>query len=66
MKPAIPTINVIVEGITDEAVVCRLLEYVGLTCGKVYGKKGRHAHQFKWANWLKKGKVSSNQFEAKN
>lgn len=26
MKPAIPPVNVIVEGITDEAVACRLLE----------------------------------------
>ena len=38
MRPEIPPVNVLVEGITDEAVVCRLLEYVGLTCGTVYGK----------------------------
>jgi len=42
MKSAIPPITVLVEGITDEAVVCRLLEYVGLTCGTVYGKRGRN------------------------
>jgi len=42
MEPAIFSINVLVEGITDETVVCRLLEYVGLTCGTVYGKNGRN------------------------
>ncbi|MBC8233183.1 hypothetical protein H8E77_26855 [bacterium] len=42
MKPAIPPVNVIVEGITDEAVACRLIEYVGLTCGTMYGKNGRN------------------------
>ena len=41
MEPATFPVNVLVEGITDEAVVCRLLEYVGLTCGTVYGKRGR-------------------------
>ena len=42
MKPVRPSINVLVEGITDEAVVSSLLEYVGLTCGTVYGKDGRN------------------------
>ena len=42
MKSAIPPITVLVEGITDEAVVCRLIEYAGLTCGTVYGKRGRN------------------------
>lgn len=36
-------VSVLVEGITDEAVVRRLLEYVGLTCGIVYGKSGKAA-----------------------
>jgi len=34
-------VNVLIEGITDEAVVRRILEYVGLTCGTVYGKSGK-------------------------
>jgi len=31
----------LVEGITDEIVVRRVLEHVGLTCGTVYGKEGK-------------------------
>lgn len=34
-------VNVLIEGITDEAVVRRILEYAGLTCGTVYGKSGK-------------------------
>lgn len=34
-------INLLVEGDTDEAIVRRILEYVGLPCGNVYGKKGK-------------------------
>lgn len=41
MELVTPPVNVLVEGITDEAVVRRLLEYVGLTCGTVYGKSGK-------------------------
>jgi hypothetical protein len=36
-------VNVLVEGITDEAVVRRLLDHVGLRCGHVYGKNGKGA-----------------------
>jgi len=43
MEPVTPPVNVLVEGITDEAVVRRVLEYVGLTCGTVYGKGGKGA-----------------------
>ncbi len=41
MKPATPSVSLLVEGIVDEAVVRRVVEYVGLTCGTVYGKKGK-------------------------
>jgi hypothetical protein len=43
MQPVTPPINVLVEGITDEAVVRCLLAYAGLTCGTVYGKSGKSA-----------------------
>ena len=36
-------INVLVEGVTDEVLVRRLLRYVGLSCGTVYGKEGKGA-----------------------
>lgn len=41
MGPVTPPVNVLVEGITDEAVIRRVLGYVGLTCGTVYGKRGK-------------------------
>ncbi len=41
MDPALSSINVAVEGDTDEAVVRRILEHVGLACGPVYGKEGK-------------------------
>ncbi len=34
-------VSLLVEGPTDEAVVRRILAYVGLPCGAVYGKKGK-------------------------
>ncbi len=40
MVTAIP-VNLLVEGLTDEAVARRVLEYVGLACGIVYGKQGK-------------------------
>jgi len=43
MESVTPPVNVLVEGITDEAVVRRLFEYAGLTCGTVYGKTGKGA-----------------------
>jgi len=43
MQPVTPPVNVLVEGITDEAVARRLLAYAGLTCGTVYGKSGKSA-----------------------
>ena len=36
-------VNVLVEGITDEAIVRRLLAYTDLACGTVYGKSGKGA-----------------------
>jgi hypothetical protein len=42
MEPTAYPISVLVEGDTDEVVVHRVLEYVGLACGTVYGKKGKH------------------------
>ncbi len=36
-----PPVNVLVEGITDEIVVRRILAHVELTCGVVYGKSGK-------------------------
>jgi hypothetical protein len=41
MGPITPPVNVLVEGITDEAVIRCVLEYVGLTCRTVYGKRGK-------------------------
>ena len=41
MEIAAFPVNVLVEGITDEVVVRRLLEHAGLTCGTVYGKSGK-------------------------
>ena len=35
------TVNVLVEGMTDEPVAKRLLQYVGLEVGTVYGRKGK-------------------------
>jgi hypothetical protein len=43
MELVLPPINVLVEGVTDEVVVRRLLEYVGLPCGTVYGREGKGA-----------------------
>ena len=34
-------VNLLVEGPTDEVVVRRLLEHLGLRCGRVYGKMGK-------------------------
>ncbi|MFH1006973.1 MAG: hypothetical protein V1800_05635 [Candidatus Latescibacterota bacterium] len=41
MEPTSCPVCVLVEGDTDEAVVRRILEYVGLSCGMVYGKEGK-------------------------
>jgi hypothetical protein len=41
MLPFTPPVNVLVEGITDEAIVRRILAHVGLACGPVYGKRGK-------------------------
>jgi hypothetical protein len=43
METATLPVNVLVEGVTDEVVVRRLLEHVGLACGTVYGKQGKGA-----------------------
>lgn len=34
-------VNILVEGITDETVARKLLEYTGLECGKAYGRTGK-------------------------
>jgi hypothetical protein len=34
-------VSVLVEGDADEAVLTRVLDHVGLSCGTVYGKKGK-------------------------
>lgn len=35
------TVNVVVEGITDQSVALRLLKYTGLSVGNIYGRKGK-------------------------
>ncbi len=42
IESSIPPINVLVEGVTDEIVARRILKYVGLPCGPVYGKSGKN------------------------
>jgi len=41
MEQATLPVNVLVEGGPDEAVVRRILDWVGLPCGMVYGKEGK-------------------------
>jgi len=41
MTPVSVPVSVLVEGDIDEAVARRLLHQAGLTCGTVYGKKGK-------------------------
>jgi hypothetical protein len=41
MVSAILPVNLLVEGDTDEVIIRRVLEHVGLTCGIVYGKQGK-------------------------
>lgn len=41
-SPQLP-INLLVEGVTDEAVLRRILAHVHLPCGTVYGKQGKQA-----------------------
>jgi len=41
METVTPSVSLLVEGIVDEAVIRRVVEHVGLTCGTVYGKKGK-------------------------
>lgn len=48
MESYIPPVNVLVEGDTDEAVVRRVLDYVGLDCGTVYGKMGKSTADHRW------------------
>ncbi len=40
-NPLVVPVNILVEGITDEPVAKRLLEYVGLTVGNVFGRNGK-------------------------
>lgn len=41
MGPADVPVKLVVEGPTDEAVLRRVLELVGVACGSVYGKRGK-------------------------
>ena len=41
MEAAAYSVNVAVEGDSDEAVIRRVLDHVGLPCGPVYGKQGK-------------------------
>jgi hypothetical protein len=41
MSAMLYPLNILVEGYTDEVVVRRILDYVGLPCGMVYGKEGK-------------------------
>lgn len=41
MEPASPFVNLLVEGASDETVARRLVGYVGLRVGRVYGKEGK-------------------------
>jgi hypothetical protein len=41
MPPELPPVNLLVEGPMDRAVVSRILEYVGLPLGTVYGENGK-------------------------
>lgn len=41
MTPLVTPVNLLVEGDPDEIVVRRILNYAGLACGQVYGKKGK-------------------------
>ena len=43
MEPGASPVSVAVEGMVDEAVVCHLLGYVGLACGRVYVRSGKGA-----------------------
>ena len=61
MSAASVPVRLAVEGLTDEVVVRRVLQYVSVECGSVYGQKGK-AHLEKrlsnynqaarWAPWL--------------
>ncbi|MBP8973974.1 MAG: hypothetical protein KBH93_08850 [Anaerolineae bacterium] len=41
MPDDVPAVNLLVEGLTDRVVVQRILEWVGLPCGKTFGEKGK-------------------------
>jgi len=43
MEPGASPVSVAVEGMVDEVVVCHLLGYVGLVCGRVYVRSGKGA-----------------------
>ncbi len=43
MEETVFPVNILVEGDVDEVVVRRVLECVGLTCGRVFGKEGKPA-----------------------
>jgi hypothetical protein len=42
MEAIFPPVNLLVEGDSDEVVARRLLDFVGLPCGTVYGKEGKN------------------------
>lgn len=41
MPDGAPAINLLVEGLTDKVVAQRILELVGLSCGRTFGEKGK-------------------------
>jgi len=41
MSDGAPAISLLVEGLTDRVVVQRILELVGLPCGRIFGEKGK-------------------------
>lgn len=41
MVPFVMPVNLLIEGDTDQVIVRRILEYAGLPCGRVYGKRGK-------------------------
>ncbi len=61
MSAASVPVRLAVEGFTDEVVLRRVLEYVSVECGSVYGRKGKrylkkrlsnYNQAARWAPWL--------------
>lgn len=61
MDPANVPVKLVVEGPTDEAILRRVLELVGVPCGSVYGRRGKayiekqlsnYNQAARWSPWL--------------